>query len=164
MRRLRWVAAPVAMMLALLLPKPAFAAGTFRRVHAEAQGPSLFVTFTESGLQPGQNYAYLVSGTATETFQCYRSRTFTPTHKTLTLGPDAGDEDPRGYTANANGVVHGFTYLYTGFTWPDFCPAHQEVVPVFACFMPRDLVQFIDPFDVYWFPEDARYCGPIEPD
>jgi hypothetical protein len=61
---------------------PAFAAAQFRDVTAETQGPALLITFTESGLQSGKNYAYTAAGTYTETFQCYREYTFTPTNKT----------------------------------------------------------------------------------
>jgi hypothetical protein len=142
---------------------PALAAATFHDVTAVTQGPTLFITFTESGLQPGQNYAYTAAGTFTETFRCYRDRTFTPTHRTTTVSGQA-DPDPRAYTADASGTVEGFVYLWPTFPFPDFCPARQSVVPVYVCYQPRDLVDFVEPFDVYWFPEGTNVCGPIEPD
>jgi hypothetical protein len=30
--------------------------------------------------------------------------------------------------------------------------------------LPYDLVQFAQPFDVYYFPDGTQVCGPIEPD
>ena len=63
-----------------------------------------------------------------------------------------------------DGKVTGFVYLWPNFPFPDFCPAHQSVVPVHICYQPTDLVDFVEPFDVYWFPEGTTVCGPIEPD
>lgn len=142
---------------------PAFAASTFHQVSGVMDGPNLLVTFKETGLQPGQNYAYIAAGTYTETFVCYRDRTFTPTHKTAILSGAAG-QDPRVYTANDRGVVRGAVSLWPYGPWPRFCPAHQSEVPVYVCYQPTDLVDFADPFDVYWFPDETTICGPIEPD
>ena len=73
---------------------PALAAPVFRRVLPTAEGPSLLITFKEAGLQPGQNYAYTGDGAVSETFQCYRDRTFTPTRRTATIS-GAVSPDPR---------------------------------------------------------------------
>jgi hypothetical protein len=64
------------------------------------------ITFTETGLVAGQNYAHTAAGSYTETFQCYRDRTFTPTHKIRTVSGEA-DPDPRAYTADETGTVSG---------------------------------------------------------
>jgi hypothetical protein len=142
---------------------PALAAGAFSGVTASTDGQALMISFTESGLTPGQNYAYTAAGTFSETFQCYRDRTFTPTHRTKIVTGDA-DPDPRAYTANANGTVKGFTELWPTFPFPRFCPARQSEVPVHICYGPTDLVDFVEPFDVYWFPDGTQICGAIEPD
>lgn len=162
MRRAVLLAA-TSLVIVALTQAPAFAAAEFRDVSAVTEGPALLISFRETGLEPGQNYAYTAAGTYTETFQCYRNRTFTPTHKTATVSGPA-DPDPRAYTANARGVVAGFVYLWPNFPFPDFCPARQSEVPVFVCYQPGDLVDFVDPFDVYWFPEGTNVCGAIEPD
>ena len=105
-----------------LVQVPASAAPMFRNVVATTEGPSLLITFTEGGLQPGQNYAYTGDGTVSETFQCYRTRTFTPMPRTKTI--TAGVlPDPRSYVANANGVVRGFIYLWPDIAYPNFCGA-----------------------------------------
>jgi hypothetical protein len=153
----------VSLVAVVVTQAPAFAAAQFQDVTAETQGPALLISFTESGLASGQNYAYTAAGSYTETFQCYRNRTFTPTHRTTTVSGQA-DPDPRAYTANGSGVVTGFVYLWPNFPFPDFCPARQSVVPVHICYQPTDLVQFVEPFDVYWFPDGTTVCGPIEPD
>jgi hypothetical protein len=153
----------LSLLTVAVMHAPAFAAAQFSDVTAETQGPALLITFTESGLQSGQNYAYTAAGTYTETFQCYRDRTFTPTNKTRIVSAQA-DPDPRAYTADETGKVTGFVYLWPNFPFPDFCPAHQSVVPVHICYQPTDLVDFVEPFDVYWFPEGTTVCGPIEPD
>jgi hypothetical protein len=155
-----------ATMISIVLAVPA-SAGTdvrsFTRVKASTAGDSLFISFVEHGAQPGQNYAYTGSGTVRETFQCYRSRSFTPLPKKKVV-EGSTSPDPRAYTANANGVVRGFIYLYPDIAWPDFCGARQEVVPVHVCYAPYDLVDFVEPFDVYFFPDGTKVCGPIEPD
>ena len=136
---------------------------SFAKVKASTAGDGLFVKFVEVGLDPGQNYAYTGSGSAQETFQCYRSASFTPTSRKRTL--DAGTSpDPRAYQSNDGGVVRGFIYLYPDIAWPDFCSKRQEVVPVHVCFEPSDLVDFVQPFDVYYWPDRTRICGSIEPD
>jgi hypothetical protein len=143
--------------------EPALAAGAFSGVAAATSGPTLLISFTESGLEPGQNFAYTAAGTFRETFQCYRDRTFTPTHRTKIVTGDA-DPAPRAYTADANGTVEGFTLLWPTFPFPRFCPARQSEVPVHICYRPTDLVDLVEPFDVYWFPDGTRICGAIEPD
>lgn len=154
----------LSLLTVVVMQAPAFAAAQFSDVTAATQGPALLITFTESGLQPGQNYAYTAAGTYQETFQCYRDRTFTPTHKTRIVSGQA-DPDPRAYTADGTGTVtDGFVYLWPNFPFPDFCPAHQSVVPVYICYQPTDLVDFVEPFDVYWFPDGTTVCGAIEPD
>ena len=135
----------------------------FSNVTAETSGQALMISFTESGLQAGQNYAYTASGTYAETFQCYRDKTFTPTHRTTVVTGDA-DPDPRAYTANANGRVRGFVNLWPNFPPPAFCPRHQSSVAVHICYEPRDLVDFVEPFDVYYFPDGTTICGDVEPD
>lgn len=142
---------------------PAAAAASFHDVAAVTEGPALLISFTESGLQPGQNYAYSAGGSYSETFQCYRDRTFTPTHRTTIVSGQA-DPDPRAYTADAAGDVDGFVLLWPNFPFPDFCPARQSVVPVHICYQPTDVVDFVEPFDVYWFPDGTTVCGDIEPD
>lgn len=102
----------------------ALASVGFHNVTAQTSGQALMISFTESGLQAGQNYAYTESGTYAETFQCYKDRTFTPTHRTTVVTGDA-DPDPRAYTANANGRVSGFVNLWPNFPPPDFCPPRQ---------------------------------------
>ena len=141
----------------------AFASVGFHNVTAQTSGQALMISFTESGLQPGQNYAYSAAGTYAETFQCYKDRTFTPTHRTTVVTGDA-DPDPRAYTANANGRVTGFVNLWPNFPPPDFCPPRQSSVAVHICYSPRDLVDFVEPFDVYYFPDGTTICGDIEPD
>ena len=156
----------LALVLTLVLTATAQAdavAQSFAKVKASTAGDGLFVKFVEVGLDPGQNYAYTGSGSAQETFQCYRSSTFTPTHRKRTLS--AGTyPDPRAYQANNNGVVRGFIYLYPDIATPDFCTKHQETVPVHVCFEPYDLVDFVQPFDVYYWPHGTKVCGAIEPD
>ena len=136
---------------------------SFARVKSSTAGDGLFVKFVEVGLDPGQNYAYTGSGSAEETFQCYRSSTFTPTPKKQTVSGGT-TPDPRAYQANRKGVIRGFIYLYPGFSWPDFCTKRQEVVPIHVCFEPDDLVDFVQPFDVYYWPDGTKVCGAIEPD
>lgn len=156
----------LALVLALVFAATAQASEvpqSFAKVKASTAGDGLFVKFVEVGLDPGQNYAYTGSGSAQETFQCYRSSSFTPTHRKRTF--DGGTSpDPRAYQANDKGVVRGFIYLYPDISWPDFCTKHQETVPVHVCFEPYDLVDFVQPFDVYYWPNPTKICGAIEPD
>ena len=143
---------------------PALAAPVFRRVVPTTEGPSLLITFKEAGLQPGQNYAYTGAGAVSETFQCYRDRTFTPTRRTATIS-GAVSPDPRSYVADANGIVRGFIYLWPDITYPDLCHGRQSTVAVGVCYRPSDIVDFsVENFDVYWFAEGTEICGPIEPD
>jgi hypothetical protein len=163
-RSLRWFGLVVSMLMVFAVPaRASTVAQAFTKVKASTAGDSLYISFIERGLQPGQNYAYTGSGNVRETFQCYRSRTFTPLPRKKVVGASAVP-DPRAYQANPNGVVRGFIYLNPGIAWPDFCKAGQEVVPVHVCYMPYDLVDFVEPFDVYYFPEGTKVCGPIEPD
>lgn len=61
-------------------------ASTFVSATAATEGDGLRIDFVERGLQPGQNYDYVGSfGSATETFQCYHPRTFTPTGRTFEI-------------------------------------------------------------------------------
>ena len=143
---------------------PASAAPVFRRVVPTAEGPSLLITFKEAGLQPGQNYAYTGAGAVSETFQCYRDRTFTPTKRTVTIA-GAVSPDPRSYVANADGIVRGFIYMWPGIAYPDLCHGRQSTVAVGVCYRPSDIVDLsVENFDVYWFAEGTEICGPIEPD
>src|SRR5438309_550685 len=85
------------------------AGGTTARA---ASRTSLEVDFVERGLVPHQNYAYTGSaGTATVTFQCYRSSTFTPLRRVFAVTATTTSPDVRGYSANANGVVRGFIFV-----------------------------------------------------
>ena len=137
----------------------------FSKVTATTSGPALEVDFVERGLQPGQNFAYFGFSTGSETFQCYRSRTFTPMHKTITV-EGSSEADVRAYQADADGVVRGFIFedLITQIPTTFHCGRHAELIPVHVCYLPYDLVQFAQPFDVYYFPGDTQVCGAIEPD
>ena len=135
----------------------------FDHVKATTAGDSLYLSFVERGLEPGQNYAYTGRGTLRETFQCYRTSTFTPLPKKRSVAGTASP-DPRAYQANTNGVIRGFIYLESGIGWPDFCGGRQDVVPVRVCYAPYDLVDFVEPFDVFYFPDGTKICGAIEPD
>ena len=163
-RSLQWFGLIATMSILLAVPAHAdTVAQSFTQVKASTSGDSLFISFVERGLQPGQNYAYTGSGTVRETFQCYRSRSFTPVHRKKSVTGQTSP-DPRAYQANPNGVVRGFIYLYPDIAWPDFCRPGQEVVPVYVCYAPYDLIDFVEPFDVYYFPEGTKVCGKIEPD
>ena len=147
-----------------LMQVPASAAPGFTSVVATTSGPALMITFTEGGLQPGQNYAYTGDGTVSETFQCYRTRTFTPTPRTKTITGGVLP-DPRSYVANANGVVNGYINLWPDIAYPKFCGRGMSVVAVGVCHRPRDIVDFsVANFDVYWFADGTEICGAIEPD
>jgi len=163
MRRTTTVAVAVLSVWLTAAAAQAAPARAFVRVGASTAGDSLFISFVERGLDAGQNYAYSGSGTLRETFRCFRSASFTPTHRTKTVAGSASP-DPRAYTANANGVVRGFIYLDSTIAWPDFCGPRQETVPVHVCYWPEDLVDIVQPFDVYYFPDGTRICGAIEPD
>jgi hypothetical protein len=147
-----------------LIQVPASAAPVFRRVVSKTSGPALLIRFKEAGLQPGQNYAYTGDAAVSETFQCYRDRTFTPTKRTVTID-DGVLPDPRSYVADADGVVRGFIYLWPDIAYPDLCHGRLSTVAVGVCYRPRDVVDFsIEGFDVYWFADGTEICGPIEPD
>jgi len=153
----------IAALAVAALQAPAFASVGFSDVTAQTNGPTLMISFTESGLQAGQNYAYTAAGTYAETFVCYRDRTFTPTHRSKVVRGDA-DPTPSAYTANSNGRVHGYVNLWPNFPFPEFCPPRQSEVPVFICYQPTNLVDFVEPFDVYYFSQGTTICGAIEPD
>jgi hypothetical protein len=163
-RRIVVASAMLVGLVAGALPAQA-ATPHFVRVVPSAAGPELQIDFVERGLQPGQNYAYFGASSGSETFQCYRSRTFTPMRKTITVD-GTSESDSRVYQADAAGVVRGFifetliTQIPTNFT----CGARNELVPIHVCYSPYDLVQFAQPFDVYYFPDGTQVCGPIEPD
>ena len=163
-RYLRWFGLIATMSIVLAVPAHAgTVAQSFTKVKASTSGDGLIISFVERGLQPGQNYAYTGSGTVRETFQCYRSQSFTPVPRKKSVTGQALP-DPRAYQANPNGVVRGFIYLYPDIAWPDFCRRGQDVVPIHVCYAPYDLVDFVEPFDVFYFPDGTKVCGPIEPD
>lgn len=152
-----------AVLTLAVFQSPAMASASFGEVLATTAGQSLLINFEEQGLQPGQNYAYTGSGTVRLTFQCYRTKSFTPVdHKKRVTG--GVSPDPRAYTANHEGVVAGFIYFWPDVAWPDFCRRGQESVPIRVCYWPEDIVDFVQPFDVYWFPDGTKICGPVEPD
>jgi hypothetical protein len=162
------IVVPVALFLGLITSGavPAQAATAhFARVVATTSGPELEVDFVERGLGPGQNYAYFGSSSGSETYQCYKSRTFTPLPKTITV-PGSTESDSRAYQANAQGVVKGFIFedLITQIPSTFHCGNRNELVPIHVCYLPYDLIQFAEPSDVYYFPDGTRACGPIEPD
>jgi hypothetical protein len=160
----RAVVIGLAILTFWMMQVPASAAPVFRRVRATTSGPALLIRFKEAGLQPGQNYAYTGNGAVSETFQCYRDRTFTPTKRTVTIS-DGVSPDPRSYVADADGIIRGFIYLWPGIAYPDFCHGNQSTVAVGVCYRPSDVVDFsVENFDVYWFADGTEICGPIEPD
>ncbi len=137
----------------------------FTRVVATVAGLYLEIDFVERGLEPGQNYAYFGYSTGRETYRCYRTRTFTPLRKTITV-EGTTESDSRAYRANGSGVVRGFIFesLITQIPTTFHCGTRNELVPIHVCYFPYDLVQFVQPFDVYYFPDGTEVCGPIEPD
>jgi hypothetical protein len=166
LRRLIVFSSALVTALGLAASPPAQAATAhFTKVAAATAGPELEINFVERGLQPGQNYAYTGSSSGSETFQCYKSRTFTPTHKKITVEASS-EADPRAYQANAEGVVRGFIFedLISQIPTTFHCGARSELIPIHVCYSPYDLVQFAEPFDVYYFPDATQVCGPIEPD
>ena len=158
---LRLVAVSVG-CFAIVAPATA-AASTFSRVLAHTAGDSLEIDFVEHGLAAGQNYAYTGSaGTVVETFQCYRSSTFTPLQRTFTVKATTTTPDVRGYTANANGVVRGFIFLEP--VLPPFrgCRSpRQETVPIFVSYTDYELVNI---FTFDFVDVSGTVSGPIEPD
>lgn len=139
------------------------AASTFSQVSAHTVGTSLEVDFVERGLAPHQNYAYTGSaGTASVTFQCYRSSTFTPLRRVFTVSATTTSPDVRGYTANANGVVRGFIFVDP--VLPPFAGCRsprQETVPIFVSFTDYELVNI---FTFDFVDVSGTVSGPIEPD
>jgi hypothetical protein len=135
----------------------------FAKVSAHTAGEELEIDFVERGLTPGQNYAYVGSSSKViETFQCYRSDTFTPLpHKfqvtTLNTSPDV-----RGYTADANGVVKGFVFVEGVFGTVRGCEGpNREAVLIHVTYTNFDLV---DIFTVAYVAVTGRFSGPVEPD
>jgi hypothetical protein len=132
-------------------------------VVAHTSGPYLEIDFVERNLTPGQNYAYVGSSSkAIETFQCYRTSTFTPLPHTYKLSTTVTVPDTRGYTANANGVVKGFVFVDNGIVPRDECNGpRQEGVPIHITFVNYQLV---DVFTFNYVQVQGRFSGPIEPD
>ena len=132
-------------------------------VTAHTAGSELEIDFVERNLVPGQNYAYVGSSPkAIETFQCYRSSTFTPQPHTYKLSTTVTVPDPRGYTANANGVVKGFVFVDAGIVGRRECKGpDQEDVPIHVTFVDYQLV---DLFTTSYVQVQGRISGPIEPD
>ena len=99
-------------------------------VTAHTAGSELEIDFVERNLVPGQNYAYVGSSPkAIETFHTYKLST------TVTV------PDPRGYTANANGVVKGFVFVDAGIVGRRECKGpDQEDVPIHVTFVDYQLV------------------------
>jgi hypothetical protein len=144
-----------------LLPGTANASD-FLSASAHAAGDGLEIDFVETGLQPGQNYDYVGSSTsATETFRCYRTKTFTPTHRTITVTTTNFYPDVRIYQADSSGRVEGFVFVYP--ILPPFhsCGARLETVPVFITFHDFSLVNGVT-FDAVY--ETGTFSGAIEPD
>jgi hypothetical protein len=135
----------------------------FSRTSAQTSGDSLEIDFVERGLVPGQNYAYVGSSSkVTETFQCYRTSTFTPLAKTYKVTSFATTPDVRGYTANANGVVKGFVFVENVIGLPDQCPGpDREPVPIHIRYTNYELV---DIFTTSFADVTGVFAGPIEPD
>lgn len=141
---------------------PSLTASTFSSATAITEGAGLRIDFVERGLQPGQNYDYVgFSTSATETFQCYDSRTFTPTGRTFSVMTTNVYPDVRIYQANERGVVRGFVYVYP--VLPPFhgCGKGLETVPIAITFQNFELVNGWT-FDVIYV--SGTFSGSIEPD
>jgi hypothetical protein len=138
-------------------------ASTFTSVSANTVGDALEIDFVETGLQPGQNYAYTGSAVSVaETFQCYRSDTFTPLPRTFTVTSTTTLPDVRSYTADASGTVDGFIFLAPVLPPYKGCPGRkQEAVPIFVSYTNPELVNIVT-FDVVDL--TGTFSGPIEPD
>ena len=140
------------------------AAAHFTSVSAQTAGPDLEIDFVERGLTPGQNYAYVGSSTkVTETFQCYRSDTFTPLAHKFRITSFTTTPDVRGYTANANGVVRGFVFVEGVVTVParECSGANREAVLIHVTYTNFDLA---DIFTTSYVAVTGRFSGPVEPD
>jgi hypothetical protein len=137
-------------------------ASTFLSATAATEGDGLRIDFVEKGLQPGQNYDYVgFSSSATETFQCYHSRTFTPTGRTFSVMTTNFYPDVRIYKANKRGIVRGFVYVYP--VLPPFhgCGKGLETVPIAITLHNFSLVNGVT-FDV--IDVSGIFSGAIEPD
>jgi hypothetical protein len=137
-------------------------ASVFLSASAQTAGDELQITFVERGLTPGQNYDYIgSSSSATETFQCYRTRTFTPTHRKITVTTTNFSPDVRIYAANARGVVRGFVFVSP--VLPPFhgCGARLETVPIHITYHDFSLVNGVT-FD--YLQVSGTFSGAIEPD
>jgi hypothetical protein len=137
-------------------------ASVFISATAQTSGESLEINFVERGLQPGQNYDYVPSSSsATETFQCYKSRTFTPTHRIITVTTANVSPDVRIYQANSRGVVRGFVFVNP--VLPPFhgCGARLETVPIHISYQNFSLVNGVT-FD--YLDVTGTFSGAIEPD
>jgi len=136
----------------------------FTTVSAHTAGVELEVDFVERGLTPGQNYAYVASSTKLiETFQCYRSDTFTPLPHKFRLVTFNTWPDVRGYTANAAGVVKGFVFVDGGVTVParECRGPNREAVLIHVTYIDFDLS---DIFTHAYVSVAGRFSGPVEPD
>jgi hypothetical protein len=160
-KKIRVLIPLLAVTLAMSFPGAANAS-EFLSATAGAAGGSLQIDFVERGLQPGQNYDYIGSSTsATEVFQCYHPRTFTPTHRTISVTTTNFYPDVRIYQANARGIVRGFVFVYP--ILPPFqdCGNRLETVPVHITFRGFSLVNGVT-FD--YVQVTGKFSGPIEPD
>ena len=163
----RSLAAIGAVALAAVAPAPALATPQphFTKVTANTAGEELMINFTEAGLQPGQNYAYSgTAGSAVERYRCYTNDTFLPKRKHFAKAAIAFSADPRGYTANSNGVVRGLYYIdlvTPPFTKAERCPKGQSAIPVHVSYTGYDVVNLntADYREV-----SATVSGAIEPD
>lgn len=144
-----------------LLPGVAYAS-TFLHATAQTESDELRIDFVERGLQPGQNYDYVGSSTsATEIFQCYHTRTFTPTPRTISVTTTTFVPDVRDYQANSRGVIRGFVYVEP--VMPAFhnCGARLETVPIHVTYHDFSLVNGVT-FD--YIVVNGTFSGAIEPD
>ena len=156
------IAVIISLTLAFALMADSAWASSFTKVSAHTSGDELEINFAEHGLEPGQNYGYTGSaGSVTETLQCYRTRTFTPTPRTIQVSTQNTSPDVRSYRANDDGVVRGFIFVYP--ILPSFrgCGARLETVPIFISFTDYQLVNIVT-FD--YVDVSGTVSGPIEPD
>jgi len=150
-------------LLALAGPAGATAAPHFSRVSAHTAGDELEIDFVERGLVPGQNYAYVASSDkVTETFQCYRTSTFTPLPHKFRVSTFNTSPDVRGYTADTSGIVRGFVFVTGVFPQVHGCAGpDREAVLVHISFTNYELS---DIFTHSFVDVTATVSGPVEPD
>ena len=94
-------------------------------------------------------------------FQCYHSRTFTPTHRTISVTTTTLSPDVRSYQANGSGVVRGFVFVVP--ILPPFhdCGRRLETVPIQITFHNFSLSNGVT-FDTV--DRTRMFSGAIEPD